>query len=203
MPENNKPSFDINFLLANAQSQGIIGSPYKNRQSLILPTEEVSQYDQGYMVPFEGDPMDSFYEHRAINQPGIDQLANGVVKGAGLAVTTFADAFGGTVFGIGNMISKGAAGDIESGGDLLNAFVNNPFSNSMQDINEGMESAFANYRTKAEQDAGLLDQMFDADKAANFWGDMFIKNLGFAGGAMAAGMVLSLIHISEPTRQVR
>jgi len=189
MPENNNPSFDINFLLANAQSQGIIGSPYKNRQSLILPTEEVSQYDQGYMVPFEGDPMDSFYEHRAINQPGIDQLANGVVKGAGLAVTTFADTFGGTVYGIGNMIAKGAAGDIESGGDLLNAFVDNPFSNAMQDFNEGMESAFANYRTKAEQEGGLLDQMFDADKAANFWGDMFIKNLGFAGGAMAAGMV--------------
>jgi hypothetical protein len=144
-----------------------------------------SQYDIN--VPLEN--VNNLNEFRANNQPGIDQLVNGVVKGAGLAATTFADTFGGTVFGIGNMISKGAAGDIESGGDLLNAFVNNPFSNSMQDINEGMESAFANYRTKAEQEGGLLDQMFDADKAANFWGDMFIKNLGFAGGAMAAGMV--------------
>ena len=144
-----------------------------------------SQYDIN--VPLEN--VNNLNEFRANNQPGIDQLVNGVVKGAGLAATTFADTFGGTVFGIGNMIAKGAAGDIESGGDLLNAFVNNPFSNAMQDINEGMESAFANYRTKAEQEGGLLDQMFDADKAANFWGDMFIKNLGFAGGAMAAGMV--------------
>tara|TARA_R110000868_G_scaffold255336_1_gene511954 strand:- start:7312 stop:14292 length:6981 start_codon:yes stop_codon:yes gene_type:complete len=158
-------------------------------KAIVLNPDEVSQYDDNFIIPLESDWRSARQEEMAQTQPGIDQLANGVVKGAGLAVTTFADTFGGTVFGIGNMIAKGAAGDIESGGDLLNAFVNNPFSNAMQDINEGMESTFANYRSKAEQDAGLLDQMFDADKAANFWGDMFIKNLGFAGGAMAAGMV--------------
>jgi hypothetical protein len=158
-------------------------------KAIVLNPDEVSQYDQNFIIPLESDWRSARQEEMAQAQPGIDQLANGVIKGAGLAATTFADTFGGTVFGIGNMIAKGAAGDIESGGDLLNAFVDNPFSNAMQDFNEGMESAFANYRSKAEQDAGLLDQMFDADKAANFWGDMFIKNLGFAGGAMAAGMV--------------
>ena len=175
------PDIDLSVIGKQKSNYPIISEPR------VLGTSE-SQYYDGFIIP-EYNPEDALSEYKAENQPGIDQLVNGVVKGAGLAATTFADTFGGTVFGIGNMIAKGASGDIESGGDLLNAFVNNPFSNAMQDINEGMESAFANYRTKAEQEGGLLDQMFDADKAANFWGDMFIKNLGFAGGAMAAGMV--------------
>jgi len=152
-------------------------------KAIVLNPDEVSQYDNKFIIPLESDWREARQEDMAQEQPGIDQLANGVLKGASLAATTFADTFGGTVFGIANSIINGS----EQG--YFNAFVNNPFSNSMQDINEKMESIFTNYRSKAEQEAGLLDQMFDWDKAANFWGDMFIKNMGFAGGAMAAGMV--------------
>jgi len=185
MPQDNKNSLDLS-QIDNNKLGSLLAVPNKN---LTLYNIDNSQYDREFIIPQSGDPYEALGEFRANNQPGIDQLANGVLKGAGLATTTFADIFGGTIYGIGNMIIKGSQGDINSGGDLLNAFVNNPFSNSMQDINEKMESIFTNYRSKAEQEAGLLDQMFDMDKAANFWGDMFIKNIGFAGGAMAAGMV--------------
>jgi hypothetical protein len=103
-------------------------------KAIVLNPDEVSQYDQNFIIPLESDWRSARQEEMAQAQPGIDQLANGVIKGAGLAATTFADTFGGTVFGIGNMIAKGAAGDIESGGDLLNAFVNNIVSNLTSQI---------------------------------------------------------------------
>ena len=154
----------------------------KNPYSDVTPflTNDKSQYDEGFILPTQGaDPFTELQEYRAQQQPGIDQLANGLVKGAVLAGTTFADTFGGTLSGVLNMALNGS----EQG--YLNAFVNNPFSNAMQDINDASEKAFANYRTRAEQEMGVFEQM----GTANFWGDMFIKNLGFAGGAMAAGYV--------------
>jgi hypothetical protein len=147
--------------------------------AISLSPDQVSKYDEGFIIPIGGDWESALAEYKAQQQPGIDQLANGLVKGTILAGTTFADTFGGTLAGVLNMATNGS----EQG--YLNAFVNNPFSNAMQDINDASEKAFANYRTRAEQEMGVFEQM----GTSNFWGDMFIKNLGFAGGAMAAGYV--------------
>ena len=171
-------AIDLNEKYKNKELGTVIANPYRNITPLITSTEDRSQYDQGFVLPTQGgDPFAELQETRAQNQPGVDQLANGLIKGVGLMVTTFADTYGGTVAGIANMIVNGS----EQG--YINAFVNNPFSNAMQDINDSMESSFANYRTKAEQEMGVFEQML----TPNFWGDSFIKNLGFAGGAMAAG----------------
>lgn len=151
--------------------------------AITLKPDQISQYDTQFEIPIGGDWESALGEYKAQQQPGIDQLANGLVKGAVLAGTTFADTFGGTLSGVLNMALNGS----EQG--YLNAFVKNPFSNAMQDINDASEKAFANYRTKAEQEMDVFEQMFSAKGAGNFWGDMFIKNLGFAGGAMAAGYV--------------
>ena len=152
-------------------------NPYSNVKGINVSDD--SDYDNGFVLPTQGaDPYEALYEHRAQNQPWQDQIANGVAKGTVLAGTTFADTFGGTMVGL---INAGVAA--ANGENALNAFIDNPFSNTMQEINDSMENSFANYRTRQEQNMGLLEKM----TTANFWGDTFIKNMGFAAGAMLAG----------------
>lgn len=166
---NSTNALDIyNQQLANA-------APRSNQ--LFLQDQDYSKYDEGLVID-EYTSYDDVYENRAQNQSAIAQIGNGVLKGGVLAGTTFADTFGGTLFGIIN-----AASTIGTDRSALDAFVDNSFSRAMQDINNSMEDTFANYRSREEQNMGLLEKM----TTANFWGDTFIKNLGFATGAMLAG----------------
>jgi len=120
-------------------------------------------------------------ETRAQLQPWYEQLGNATLKMGGLAVTTFADGTAGLLFGLGNVAASGK----DQG--YYNAFINNPFSNWLLDLNENMERALPNYRTKEEQENAFYENMLSATGAANFWGDTVLKNAGFAIGAMGAG----------------
>lgn len=129
--------------------------------------------------------LDYLNEARAIDQSGIEQVFNGVAKGAITAATTFADSFLGTLSGILNMGANALAGNISSAGDVLNAFIDNPFSQMMQNINKASEEWLPNYYTEAEQEAPWYKSL--AMNPANFIGDKFLKNAGFMVGAALSG----------------
>lgn len=110
---------------------------------------------------------------RAENQPWYSQLGSGIAKGAVLAGTTFLDGTMGLLYGGTKAIENG---DISKLWD-------NDFSKAMQSINDWSERELPNYYTSQEQDASIWDKLF----TANFWGDSFIKNLGFTVGAFYSG----------------
>lgn len=144
-------------------------------------------------------------EIRAQNQTGIEQLAHGVAKGIGLAATTFVDNFAGTAAGLANVIDKTSSGEISKDQWFtqgLNAFVDNPVSRELQEINDKMEVWLPNYYTEAEKNNSWWQNAF----TANFIGDHFLKNTGFMVGALFSGMatsgVLSKVMKLEQSRNI-
>jgi hypothetical protein len=110
-------------------------------------------------------------------QSGWDQAANGLVKGLGIAGTTFLDGTVGLIAGLTSSIANGS----------LNKFYNNDFTNYMDSLNKSMENKLPNYYTASERDA----KWYEAENlfTANFFWDKIIKNLGFSAGAIGAGAV--------------
>lgn len=110
---------------------------------------------------------------RAENQPWYAQLGAGIAKGAVLAGTTFLDGTMGLLYGGTKAIEN----------EDVSKLWDNDFSKAMQSINDWSEREIPNYYTSQEQDASIWDKLF----TANFWGDSFIKNLGFTVGAFYSG----------------
>lgn len=118
-------------------------------------------------------------------QSAFAQVTNGIIKGTVLAGTTFADGVVGSIAGLLNIANNAANGDVNNGGDVLNSFINNPFSRYMQKINDWSEKAFPNFYTDEERSKTWGTDVF----SANFLGDHLIKNLGFMIGAAYSGRV--------------
>lgn len=119
--------------------------------------------------------LDNLANTRGEMQPWYAQIGAGLAKGAVLAGTTFADGIIGTIVGLGNAAATGT----------FSGFWDNPFSNAMQQVNEWSESALPNYYTDAEKNDPWYENIF----SANFIGDKFLKNLGFAVGAAYSGKI--------------
>lgn len=119
--------------------------------------------------------LDNLANTRGEMQPWYAQIGAGLAKGAVLAGTTFADGIIGTIVGLGNAAATGT----------FSGFWDNPFSNAMQRVNEWSESALPNYYTDAEKNDPWYENIF----SANFIGDKFLKNLGFAVGAAYSGKI--------------
>lgn len=131
-----------------------------------------SMYDEGITSMTQ---LDNLANIRGELQPWYAQIGAGLTKGAVLAGTTFADGIIGTIVGLGNAAATGT----------FSGFWDNPFSNAMQQVNEWSESALPNYYTDAEQNDPWYENIF----SANFIGDKFLKNLGFAVGAAYSGKI--------------
>ena len=121
--------------------------------------------------------------YRANSQSSAGKLFNGMAKILPYAATTYLDNTVGLVAGIANMAADATDGDGEF--RPLNSFINNPFSDLMQRVRDWSEKFLPNYRTTEEVE--------DADRwwrhlNANFWGDTFLKNLGFTIGAAFSGL---------------
>jgi hypothetical protein len=113
-------------------------------------------------------------EARAQNQGTGEKWANASTKLVTTAGTTFLDGTVGTVWGA-----------VETAMGNERGLIDNEFSNKMLDIQEYMEEAFPNYYTHKESSAPWYKRL----NTANFWADTIFKNLGFAIGAMGAGML--------------
>ena len=126
-------------------------------------------------------------DRRARQQSGVEQLVNGIGKGAVIAATTFVDGIVGTAAGIVNLAYQAANGDIERPADALFAFIDNPISKNLQKVNEWAERVMPNYYTDEQRNAHWYEpvNLF----SANFVGDKFLKNTGFMIGAAYSGRV--------------
>lgn len=147
--------------------------------SMEAPTQEVGRLGVGESI-YDSDitsltQLENLQNTRGELQPWYAQIGAGLAKGAVLAGTTFADGILGTIVGLGNAAATGT----------FSGFWDNPFSNAMQQVNEWSESALPNYYTDAEQNDPWYENIF----SANFIGDKFLKNLGFAVGAAYSGKI--------------
>lgn len=125
-------------------------------------------------------------EVRAVNQPGILQLGNGILKMVGTGITTFLDGTVGLLYGIGTGVfnAVGANGTNEDGTSktFIQGLWDNDFNRAMSNIQDGMEELLPNYYTQAEQN----DPWYTHILSANFLGDKVLKNMGFTIGALGA-----------------
>lgn len=137
-----------------------------------------SIYDEGLMVePTQED----INNKRADAQSGLLQVTNGVIKGAITAGTTFVDGTVGLLFGLGQGIYNMMDNDPNTG--FISGLYDNAVSNFLNQINKESEKIFVNYYSTDELNGSLWDNL----TSANFWGDQFLKNLGFTVGAYYSG----------------
>ena len=148
-------------------------------------------------IPFE-DWIKNPVDYRANSQSPAEKILNGAAKMLVTAGTTYLDNTAGLVAGL-----LGIRDDLfddnpvlsrindpfqmrerREGFHPLNAFIDTPFAQYMQQARDWSERFFPNYRTQEELDES--DQWWK-HMNANFWGDTVIKNLGFTIGAGVAG----------------
>lgn len=129
-----------------------------------------SVYDRG---GFNEEDFKDINSARAEQQSGIIQLFNGLTKGVLLAGTTFLDGTIGLLVGGAEAMKRGD----------WSGLWDNDFSKAMQAINDWSEEALPNYYSQEEQER----EWYKNIGTANFWGDKFIKNLGFTVGAFYSG----------------
>lgn len=114
---------------------------------------------------------------RAENQPWYAQIGAGLAKGVVLAGTTFLNGTLGLIYGVGTIATE----------DRWSGLWDNDFSRAMDSINKGAEEVLPNYYTQNELEQPWYTNIF----TSNFWGDKFIKNIGFTVGAFYSGDLYS------------
>lgn len=138
-------------------------------------------------------PYENTEEAFAQQQGDVNQFINGSLK----AVGTFTSSFLGTTAGILTGISKWAAGGRRS--DV----VDNEVYQTADRIEKELENVLPNYETQAEQNAEWWSGTNLG--SGNFWGNKFVKNLGFSYGAMLGGAAWSrvLSNLGKVTKLVK
>lgn len=171
-------------------------NPYQNATQYVSNGSDTSSRRWGesiYDTQFNATEEEFFNPEntRGERQSWYAQVGAGIAKGAVLAGTTFANGTAGMAVGIGDMLVTWAEGKKENESDddfsarVRAQFWDNPFSQTMQAINDWSENAMPNYYTDEEKNRPWYENIF----TANFLGDKFIKNLGFSVGAFYGGGV--------------
>ncbi len=118
-------------------------------------------------------------------QSNLSKWANGITKGLGTAVTTFAEPFVDILVGIPTSIVTGK----------FSGFYNNAASKSLDEFNEYLRKELPNYYTQAERDYGFWRTL----GTSNFWADQGMQGLGFLTGAIGSGYVVGASNIIGST----
>lgn len=163
--------------------------PYKyNRHNYLInsapaPVNYIGDTDVGESIYDEGinspNQLDNLPDTRAQLQPWYDQAGAAIAKGGILAGTTFLDGTIGTIAGLGNMAAEGKG----------SAYWDNPFSQTMADVNKWSEEALPNYYSDVEKQNDANGEWYKNIFTPNFVFDKVAKNMGFAIGAIGAGYV--------------
>lgn len=131
-----------------------------------------------YQMPFVDDI-------RALEQSPAMKLVNGVGKAGVLFGTTLVEGLPNLLLAGTKMVTNALDDDPNTG--LTDAIWDNELMKSMEAIKNWAEEVMPNYRTTEEKNNKWWENL----DTANFWGDSFIKNLGFAAGALASGSWVS------------
>ena len=118
-----------------------------------------------------------------LQQSGLEQLGNGLVKMGAFALGTFGQSFA----TIPNTVSAFKNGSL--------AELSNPdgYEASIDDWMKNIEDYFPNYVTNYERSRGLATAIPFTYGSANFWGDKILKNSGFMVGAIAGAVAQDAI----------
>lgn len=133
-----------------------------------------SMFDSGVANQYE---FENYGDYRGERQPWYAKIGAGLAKGVVLAGTTFLNGTVGLVAGVGTAVTEGR----------WSGLWDNDFSRAMDSINKGAEEVLPNYYTQDELNQPWYTNIFTAD----FWGDKFIKNIGFTVGAFYSGGIYS------------
>lgn len=133
-----------------------------------------SMFDSGVANQYE---FENYGDYRGERQPLYAKIGAGLAKGVVLAGTTFLNGTVGLVAGVGTAVTEGR----------WSGLWDNDFSRAMDSINKGAEEVLPNYYTQDELNQPWYTNIF----TANFWGDKFIKNIGFTVGAFYSGGIYS------------
>lgn len=133
-----------------------------------------SMFDSGVANQYE---FENYGDYRGERQPWYAKIGAGLAKGAVLAGTTFLNGTVGLAAGVGTAITEGR----------WSGLWDNDFSRAMDSFNKKAEEVLPNYYTQDELNQPWYTNIF----TANFWGDKFIKNIGFTVGAFYSGNLYS------------
>lgn len=110
---------------------------------------------------------------RADEQSALTKIANGIAKGTILAGTTLLNGTVGLLAGLGEWAATGKVSKIWD----------NEISKGLDEFEKKSEEWLPNYYSEEELNTPWYENIF----TANFWGDKFLKNLGFTIGAYYSG----------------
>lgn len=142
-----------------------------------LPTFTVEDvYNPRYRSILPGEDSEEAF---AKAQSGFKQFGNALVKMGATAVGTFLNGMA----AIPDTISaiKG------------NSVYDTTLGNSMDEWLKNLEDRFPNYYTKWQQDHPFASAIPFSGGSANFWGDKFLKNLGFTIGAIGSAVATDAV----------
>lgn len=157
-------------------------------QQRILNLGEVTEYSTGqrlgsskYDRPiYNIDELGRIEDSRAQEQSSLSKIGAGFVKMGTTAATTFLDSTLGMLIGFGQGLVN--VGDDDPNTTFRSGLWNNEFNKAMAQFQENMEKWVPNYYSQSELEAPWYKNI----GTANFWGDKFLKNMGFTIGAMAS-----------------
>jgi hypothetical protein len=132
--------------------------------------------NQRYPLYERGVDLENIY---GLQQSGLEQLGNGLMKMGAFAVGTFGQSFA-TIPNTFSAIKNGKFSEL-SNPDGYEATIDNWTKN--------LEDYFPNYVTRYEQSRGLATAIPFTYGSANFWGDKILKNTGFMVGAIGGALV--------------
>ena len=136
--------------------------------------------NQRYPLYERGVNLENVY---GLQQSGLSQLGNGLIKAGGFALGTFGQSFA----TIPNTISAIKNLDF--------AELSNPdgYESAIDTWVKNLEDKFPNYVTDYERSRGLATAIPFTYGSANFWGDKIIKNTGFMVGAIGGAIAQDAI----------
>jgi hypothetical protein len=145
------------------------------------PSEVFERLNSGkYVAKFDGYYKPTGNEDIfARKQSGLEQIGTGVAKFGGKTLMYAADMTIGNIYGIASAIKEGS----------LQAYVQNDFSKSIDDINKRMDYKLPNYYSDEQKSMSLLRQVV----TVNFWANDFLGGLAFVTGAVLPSFLMAPI----------
>jgi predicted NAD-dependent protein-ADP-ribosyltransferase YbiA (DUF1768 family) len=145
----------------------------------MIPRSELMA-NQRYPLYERGVDLENIY---GLQQSGVKQLANGLIKMGALALGSFGQSFAtipNTIFAIKNR-------------DISELSGKDGYEATIDTWTRNVENYFPNYVTRYEQSRGLATAIPFTYGSANFWGDKIIKNSGYMVGAIAGAIAQDAI----------
>jgi len=160
--------------LAKAPTSTGFDAPFQ-----MIPRSELMA-NQRYPLYERGINLENIY---GLQQSGLSQLGNGLIKMGANALGSFAQSFA-TIPNTVEAIKNGKLSDLS-----------NPdgYESAIDTWMRNLEDRFPNYVTEYERSRGLATAIPFTYGSANFWGDKILKNSGFMVGAIAGAVAQDAI----------